>query len=142
MFSQVCVCPHPWDIPVPGSFPGSWSQILSQGVPQSQAGDTPVPGGGWYTRTGIPTHPGEDWPCQDRTGVPPSQPGDQDSRSSTCYAAGGMPLAVTQEDLLFITKFIRLELESLRSRCSISVLELHIVRTFKYSLAASRTVYK
>ena len=68
-------------------------------------------------RTGVPTHP----PSQDRTGAhlwlglgtpppPPSQdwrvppPLRQNSRASTCYAAGGMPLAVTQEDYLVRSK--------------------------------------
>ena len=50
-------------------------------------------------------------PQQDRTGVPSDRTGlgypppppprqKQNSRASTCYAAGGTPLGVTQEDFL------------------------------------------
>ena len=70
--------------PVPGSFPGHWSQVLSTGVPQSWLG-------GMY---GVPLWPGLD-------GVhPPPPPQWQNSRAITCYAAGGMLLAFTQEDCL------------------------------------------
>ena len=65
------------------------------------------------SRTGLPyPHPGQDW-CtimQDRTGEPLPPPSQdrvaytllprQNSRASTCYRAGDMPLALTQEDFL------------------------------------------
>ena len=107
LFSQVCVCPggypsprfFPRDTPIPGSFPGLWSQVLSLGVLQSQLGA--------YSRTGVSPlveRTGLGYPpCQDRTGECPL-PG-QDSRVSTCYVAGSMPLAVTQENFLVVTDF-------------------------------------
>ena len=138
------------DTPVPGSFPGLWSQILSQEEPGGPspgwgcsvlAGSTPVltrgtPEQGYTSlpgldsgtpqpelgypllglgyplagtgilpppaRTGVPLWPGLVYlparvtppPHPARTGVPPRH----NSRVSTCYVAGCMPLAVTQED--------------------------------------------
>ena len=116
MFSQVSVHSHLRGTPVPGSFPGHWSQVIS-GVPQSWLGEvlhdgapcwpgqdlgTLQPSSGWGTpppRTGVP-------PGQVRMGYPPphgldwGNPTGQKNRASTCYAAGGMPLASTQEDFL------------------------------------------
>ena len=124
--------------PVPGSFPGLWSQVLFGWVPQScpSWGGTPVLAGvvplSWPGRipqsqqgpkTGVP--PRQDmtgvppagtglWYPPVRTGVPPTRTGlpltrtwvpippRQNSRASTCYATGGMRLAVTQEDFLLI----------------------------------------
>ena len=56
---------------VPGSFPGLWSQILSQGVPQFQvlsqvSGPKSFPGWGYHSPR---------WPGLSRVGVPQSQPG-------------------------------------------------------------------
>ena len=45
---------------------------------------------------GTPIHP-------DRQRGTPILPGRQNSRANTCYAAGGMPLAFTQEDFLVHT---------------------------------------
>ena len=82
---------------VPGSFPGLWSQVLSGGYPSSSRG------------------PGWDWtpPPQAQNGVPPPPPlglgyhpaphWRQNRRANTCYAVGGTPLAVTQEDCLLLT---------------------------------------
>ena len=105
----------------------SQSQVLSMvSTPRSFLGGTPVPARG-CPRTGVP-------PSWDRTGVPPARTGvpspqlgleyppamagvpppppsrdgippRQNSRASTCHAAGGMPLAVTQEDFLVCKNF-------------------------------------
>ena len=94
--------------PVPGCFPGLWSQVLSWGevplpqpggggVPQSPLGvlatrqayeplvitQVPGRGGGGLTPRYLPT-------------LPPPPP----RRPRTCYTAGGMPLAFTEEDFL------------------------------------------
>ena len=75
------------------------SQVQT-GVPHPrsrQGGGTPTHTS--RTRWGIP-------PLQDWVGYPhpPPQSGDS-SISSTCYAAGGMPLAFTQEDFLVANLF-------------------------------------
>ena len=101
MFSQVSIHLHPGGVPQ--------SQVLSQvlsrrypspslGVPQSQSGRR-YPSALVRTQKypklrqhlGTPPQPGQDW------GTPLPH---QDSRVSTCYTAGGMTLAVTQEDFL------------------------------------------
>ena len=79
--------------PSPRFFPRSLVKGPFQGVPQSWLGDILILARG-YPRAGYP---------QDRTGVPP--PG-QNSRKSTCYVAGGMPLAFTQEDFLVNNNFL------------------------------------
>ena len=103
--------------PVPGSFPGLWSQVLSQRVTQSQVlsqvsgprswlGGTPVPVGGEVSQSQLGRVPQDRGTPKARTGLRYSQAGlrsqllRQNSRASTCYVAGGMPLAVTQEDFL------------------------------------------
>ena len=71
----------------PGVPPVSWMGYPSQRVP---------PLAGWGT-------PGRVSP----TGVPPSRgTPHQTSTACTCYAAGGMPLAFTQEDFLVKRSFI------------------------------------
>ena len=74
MFSQVCVC---------STFGGGGTptQVWMGGVPQ-----------------------GTPWPCLDGGdgGYTPPPPIRQSSIASTCYAAGGMPLAFTQEDFLVL----------------------------------------
>ena len=61
--------------PVPGSFPGLWSQVLSWGVPQSwPSGGTPGQGTSSQDRTGVPPQLGQDW----------GTPLRQNSRVSTC----------------------------------------------------------
>ena len=105
LFSQACVCPH-WGrgegYPVPGSFQGVWSQVLSggytspsQGVPQFQLGGIP---GQWYpsSRIGL--------------GYPPARTGvlclpRQNNRASTCCASGSMRLAIMQEDFRVLSHF-------------------------------------
>ena len=117
VLSQVCG---------PMSFLGV-PQYWHQETPVPPGRGTPVPAGGGYPRTGVP--PGQDrtglLPSQDRTGVsldwertgvplamtgiPPSQDWGtprQNSKTSTCYPAGGMPLAVTQEDFLVQLMFL------------------------------------
>ena len=107
---------------VPGPFQGGGTPVLAKGrgyfLPQlGQDRDTPQPGQDWGTplgRTGLGhLPPARTWlgylPSQDITGYPlgqdrtevPPPPPRQNSRANTCYAAGGMPLAFTQEDFLF-----------------------------------------
>ena len=62
---------------------------MGGGYPPSQLGLDGVPP---PTRTGWGTPPGQDW-----MGYPPIR---QSSKVSTCYAAGSVPLAFTQEDFL------------------------------------------
>ena len=82
--------------PLPGSFPGLWSQVLSQ------VADTPVPARGIPPGQEWGTDPGQDWGTPlTRTGLGYPLPSRQNSRVSTCCAAGGMPLVVMQEDFLF-----------------------------------------
>ena len=86
--------PHPrsgWrgGYPIPG-LDGGYPQPGLDGVPPSITG--------W----GTPTIP----PSLD--GVPPLPPIRQSSIASTCYAAVGMPLAFTQEDILISTDIILL----------------------------------
>ena len=123
-----CSFPGFWSLPGGEGYPSprffSWSFL---GGAQSQffpwklvlrGGDASVPGGGGGGR--VP-------PSQDRTGVSPlvrtglwqkplslsrpvleyqhSPTTRQNSRANTCYAAGGMPLGVTQEDLLVYIYF-------------------------------------
>ena len=74
---------------IPGPFFGV-SQSWPGGVPQD---DIPPPN---HFRMGHPPPPRS----QVRMGYSPPPPPGQSSRTSTCYAAGGMPLAFTQENLL------------------------------------------
>ena len=110
-----CLSVHTWGYPSPRFFPRSlflgpfWGKYHSpgQGIPQSSWGV--LQDRGTPTRTGLGYHPSQDrcTPGQDRTGVSlgldwgTSPPPRQNSRARTCYAAGSMPLAFTQEDFLF-----------------------------------------
>ena len=96
-------CPFTWGgggTPVPGSFPGPFQGYPSPGGGGvMQAGGTPVPVEGSYpglgyllVRTGLGPPP-----ARTGLGYPPSE---TEQQRSTCYAAGGMPLAVTEEDFL------------------------------------------
>ena len=85
LFSQVCVClftgcgnPSSLTGGTPSQDRGYPIQPNGKVVPQSQDGGTPPPQDGW----GYPS------------------PRRQSSTASTCYAAGSMPLAFTQEDFL------------------------------------------
>ena len=96
--------------PVPGLWVG--------GVPQPDldAGGYPPPGqvwmlggtplarsgcwGGTLARSGWEGYPGQVW--MPRVLPPPHPLIRQSSIASTCYAAGGMPLAFTQEDFLVL----------------------------------------
>ena len=87
LFSQVRVCP--W---VGGGGYPSPSHNTSIHYPiQSLAGGYPPSWPGWVTTS-----------CQELdVGTPPPPPhGRQSSRASTCYVAGSMPLAFTQEDFI------------------------------------------
>ena len=86
MFS---LCPPPGGYPSPRFFPRSLVPGPFKGVPQD--GVLPVRSGQIRTPQ----------PGQGR--VPPSPR--QNSRANTCYATGGMPLAFTQEDFLFLFGF-------------------------------------
>ena len=117
VFTGVCLStPGEGGTPVPGSFQGHWSQVLSRAVPQSQVlsqvtGPRSFLGGGvpqsWQgyplVRMGYPPPPGQVRMGYSRgQDCPPPPPQGQNNRACTCYAAGGMPLAFTQEDCLFI----------------------------------------
>ena len=101
--------------------------------PHLGGGGTPVRSGGGYPipgLVGVPPGPGMGYPLPDLgQGTPPGPgtgylpwtwdrvppgPGTGDrvppSIASTCYAAGGMPLAFTQEDFLVILLFSTLQL--------------------------------
>ena len=85
------------EYPVPGSFPGPFL-----------GGGTPVLEGVEVTLSQPGGTPGQGYPCsKDKTGVPPARTVVPPSppRASTCYVAGGMPLAVTQEDFLVLNSF-------------------------------------
>ena len=82
----------------PGGYPskvwlggGTPSQVWSGGVPPDQVwmGYPPGPGTG-----SPPPRPGTGYPPPDQVWIR------QSSTASTCYAAGGVPLAFTQEDFL------------------------------------------
>ena len=77
----------------PHSADGRYPHLADQegGVPPS-----------FLAGMGYPILPDWGW---DWMGVPPSQVRRQSSRASTCYAAGGMPLAFTQEDFLVLVVF-------------------------------------
>ena len=114
LISQVCGCPQ-GGTPVPGSslvsgFPRGdpSSRFFPRSlVPGLFSGGTPVPAGGGTLvlasgstpeRVGVP--PSWDWGNPSWDWCTPPPPKRQNSRASTCYVAGGMPLAVTQEDFL------------------------------------------
>ena len=135
MFSPLClsVCPHLTG-EGGGTLSGQWGrgypiQLMERGVPhpswwvppsQVQTGGTPSqsrwgryppppsrsgPRSGWEgsleesrTGWGIP-------PCPGLDGTPPPPVGRQSSIARTCYAAGGMPLVFTQEDIFVLQCF-------------------------------------
>ena len=105
-----------------------WSQVPSQGYSSPRQG-VPHPG----MRMGCPPnqvrmgYPGQDWgttlswvrmgyPPLARTRAPPQArsvwgtPRGQNSRASTCYTAGGMLLAFTQEECLVSTNSFKVPL--------------------------------
>ena len=87
--------------PITGLEGGTSSQVWTGGTPsQVWMGEYPIPGldGGGYPRVpGLDRVP----PTQDWMGYPPP-PIRQSRIERTCYAAGGMPLAFTQEDFLVV----------------------------------------
>ena len=84
-------------------------RFFFRGVPQPRqvlGQDSGYPGTGWGT---LPFRTGLGIPCPGLGGVPPPHPGldgvpppppNWDSMACTCYAAGDMPLAFTQEEFL------------------------------------------
>ena len=90
--AKVKTYPSLWSQVLSREYPSLWFQVISRGYPSPVTGpvQSPVPGpAGW----GEVLHPG-----QDRTGgtPPPRQ------ESKWCYTASGMPLTVTQKDLLVL----------------------------------------
>ena len=106
---------------------GGYSILPDGGTPSFLTGGTPIrswlgEGGGEYTTSELDggTLPlelefhsfiGTGWgyPPMVGGGSTPPPGGRQSSRVSTCYAAGGMPLAFTQEDFL-VTNDLKMEL--------------------------------
>ena len=79
---------------------GTPSQV--GGVPSPRSGGYPVPGLGGYLVPGPGGYPVPGpggYPIPGLGGTPGTPPR-QSSTASTCYAAGGVPLAFTQEDFL------------------------------------------
>ena len=99
--------PHPRSGPE-GGWGGRPSQVWMGEVPhlRSDGGGTPIPSpdGGTHPADGGPSIQDQDRGGihQGLDGVHPAPPAPQFplSIASTCYAAGGMPLAFTQENLL------------------------------------------
>ena len=85
--------------PIPGldGGGGTPSQVWTGGVPHSQVMGVPH-SQVWTEGYPIPGVDGGGYPRLD--GVPPPPIRIQSSIASTCYAAGGMSLAFTQEDFL------------------------------------------
>ena len=125
MFSQASVCLSTGGTSVPGKYPSPrffpglwsfprgyprfypWSQVLSQGVPLSQTGKCPSLSWGWGGGTPVPdgggvpqSQPGGDTSPSWGVSLPPETyvPPPRDRRASNSYAAGDIPLVVTQED--------------------------------------------
>ena len=98
--------------PIPGMDGGTPFQAWTErGTPLFRPGmGYPHLDLGWgtpiQTWDGIP--PGQDWmvtvhpPTRTEWGTPPPPIRRQSSIANTCYAAGGMPLALTQEDFLVL----------------------------------------
>ena len=113
-------------IPWPGlDGGGTWGYPLARhgwwGVPQPglDGGGLPSPSparSGWWGGTparsvcweGYP--PGQVWMVGGYPRYPPHPPIRQSSIASTCYVAGSMPLAFTQEDFLVLLKFTRAQI--------------------------------
>ena len=102
---------HPRQVQVRGTPSSLWGGT----PPQVWMGGYPIPGldrGRTISQVqywmGYPPPPAiTGWgnpPCPGLDGVPFSPPIRQSSKASTCYVAGGMPLAFTQEDFLVFHK--------------------------------------
>ena len=98
--------PHPRGVPyLAGTPAGSGYPILGRGYPRYPP--TLRPGWGTPLRWGTPHHQYlAGVPSTLGWGTPPDlgwgTPLRQSSIASTCYAVGGMPLALTQEDFLVL----------------------------------------
>ena len=93
--------PGLWGYPIPGL--GGWGGTLSQvwvGIPHSRSGGHPQSKTGWGTP---PSKTGWGYPPPSKTGWGTPSP---ISKASTCYVAGSVPLAFTQEDFLVLLKKI------------------------------------
>ena len=98
--------PHPrsgWGVPHPRSRweGGTPFQVWTGGTPTITGWSTPPP----PSLGGVPPHTITGWGTPTHTGwgkPPPPNPIRQSSIAGTCYTAGGMPLAFTQEDFLVL----------------------------------------
>ena len=98
---------YPSQVSMMGGYPGT--PYPGMGYPPDMGWGTPRSWDGVPTGLGMgyPPGPGMGYPPRHGMGYPPDlrwgNPPRQISIVSTCYAAGGMPLAFTQEDFL-VTK--------------------------------------
>ena len=95
--TSVCLCVCPQGEWVPPS-----SLHLCRGVPHPVFtwGEVPHPAFTWEEMFPIQSSPRGYPPSIRLDAATPPPPGRRSSTVSTCYAAGGMPLAFTQEDFL------------------------------------------
>ena len=104
----------------PSSWPGGTSSQVWMGVTPSQVWMGRYAGLTLLARTGLGTLPDLGWgtpPWPGLDGLPPPPPFRQSSIASTSYAAGGMPLAFTQEDFLVVNmRSWRLETIKIQSK--------------------------
>ena len=129
-----------------GETPNSIPGLDRVGVPHPRSGlggGYPIPGldrgrvgsrsggEGWYPTPGQDggyPHPGQDWmgyppPVQDWMGY--LCPIRQSSITSTCYTAGGMPLALMQEDFVY-------KQECLSALCHASFVDVYLAYLKSY----------
>ena len=90
-----------WCTPYHQELAGVPPLILGWDTPQTWDGVPPQPGMGYPHEglAGVLPHPGMGYSPRPGMGSPPP-PTRQSSIASTCYTAGGMPLAFMQEDFL------------------------------------------
>ena len=97
-----------WEYPIPGSGGGIHLRSGQRAPhPRSRWGLPHPADGGYSIQDQDRGNPHQDWmrvpPCAGLDGVPPIRK--QISIVSTCYAAGSVPLALTQEDFLVVLCF-------------------------------------
>ena len=88
------VCRQGGGVPRSSQRGGGVLPSSQQGVPHLVDREVPHPAKEGYS------HPANRIPPSELDGYPPSLPLRHTSIASTCYVAGGMPLAFTQEDFL------------------------------------------